>query len=402
MDSSCCLSPVRPDKSIVSRFLKRREPRHFFVSHIATCPIVVALIVLSHMISVTRLNLGDNVGKIFVKRPGVAKVSILVTMLAAVCISASPVLAQSQKFSDWVEGVRKDATARGVDKAIFDTAFKGVKPIPRIIELDRKQPEFTLTFKQYLSRVGSTVRIKKGRKKLAENREALEKVGKKFGVQPRFIVALWGVETDFGRISGGFNVISALATLAYDGRRSKYFRGELLNALEILDQGHIKAKDMTGSWAGAMGQSQFMPSSFKAYAIDADGDGRRDLWGTKADVFASAANYLSSVGWNDSQTWGRKVKLPEGFDLSLANKGSRAKDSQAMRLSEWQKRGVRRADGGDLPKRDLKASLVLPAKGKASPAYLVYGNYRSILHWNRSTYFALTVGYLADRIGGIN
>ena len=354
------------------------------------------------MISVTRLNLGDNVGKIFVKRPGVAKVSILVTMLAAVCISASPVLAQSQKFSDWVEGVRKDATARGVDKAIFDTAFKGVKPIPRIIELDRKQPEFTLTFKQYLSRVGSTVRIKKGRKKLAENREALEKVGKKFGVQPRFIVALWGVETDFGRISGGFNVISALATLAYDGRRSKYFRGELLNALEILDQGHIKAKDMTGSWAGAMGQSQFMPSSFKAYAIDADGDGRRDLWGTKADVFASAANYLSSVGWNDSQTWGRNVKLPEGFDLSLANKGSRAKDSQAMRLSEWQKRGVRRADGGDLPKRDLKASLVLPAKGKASPAYLVYGNYRSILHWNRSTYFALTVGYLADRIGGIN
>jgi membrane-bound lytic murein transglycosylase B len=317
-------------------------------------------------------------------------------------LNTGPAISETVKFSDWVEGVRKEATARGVDKAIFDEAFKGVKPIPRIIELDRKQPEFTLTFNQYLTRVASNVRVKKGRQKLAENREALETVGKKFGVQPRFIVALWGIETDFGRISGGFKVIAALATLAYDGRRSKYFRRELLNALEILDQGHVKPKDMTGSWAGAMGQCQFMPSSFKAYAIDADGDGRRDLWGTKADVFASAANYLSSVGWRDDQTWGRKVKLPAGFDLSLANKGARAKDSKAMPLSEWQQMGVRRADGGNLPKRNLKASLILPAKGKADPAYLVYGNYRSILHWNRSTYFALTVGYLADRIGRVN
>ena len=329
-----------------------------------------------------------------------AGLAVAIIFQASSLVAASA-QAQTQKFSDWVEGVRKDATERGVDKAIFDTAFKGVKPIPRIIELDRKQPEFTLTFKQYLSRVASGVRIKKGRQKLAENRKELEEVGKKFGVQPRFIVALWGIETDFGRISGGFNVITALATLAYDGRRSKYFRGELLNALEILDQGHVKHKDMTGSWAGAMGQCQFMPSSFKAYAIDADGDGRRDLWGTKADVFASSANYLSSVGWNDDQTWGREVKLPENFDISIADKGARAKGSKGLLLSEWQARGVRRADGTDLPSRNLKASLVLPAKGKSSPAYLVYGNYRSILHWNRSTYFALTVGYLADRIGGI-
>jgi membrane-bound lytic murein transglycosylase B len=335
------------------------------------------------------------------KFSGILLVAALLAAVTASGLIASPTQAQTQKFSDWVEGVRKDATARGVDKKIFDTAFKGVKPVPRIIELDRKQPEFTLTFNQYLSRVGSEVRVKKGRAKLAENKEILEKVGKKYGVQPRFIVALWGIETDFGRISGGFNVITALATLAYDGRRSKYFRGELLNALEILDQGHIKHKDMTGSWAGAMGQCQFMPSSFKAYAIDADGDGRRDLWGTKADVFASAANYLSSVGWNDDQTWGRKVKLPENFDLTLASKGSRAKDSKPLSLAEWQTLGVRKADGGDLPKRNLKASLVLPAKGKSSPAYLVYGNYRSILHWNRSTYFALTVGYLADRIGRV-
>ncbi len=297
------------------------------------------------------------------------------------------------EFKKWVEGVRADATKRGVDRAIFDEAFKGVKPIPRIIELDRSQPEFTLTFAEYRARVAPLARIKKGRRRLAENAAELEAAAKKFGVQARFVVALWGIETDFGRVTGGFPVIAALATLAYDGRRSAYFRKELLNALEILDQKHIAPKDMVGSWAGAMGQSQFMPSSFKAYAVDADGDGRRDIWGTKADVFASAANYLSSVGWRDDQTWGRQVKLPPGFDLSLANL------KVTKRLGEWQKLGVRKADGANLPQRQLKASLVLPVKGKSNPAYLVYGNYRSILHWNRSTYFALTVGYLADQIG---
>lgn len=299
----------------------------------------------------------------------------------------------TMEFKKWVEGVRADATKRGVDRAIFDEAFKGVKPIPRIIELDRSQPEFTLTFAEYRARVAPLARIKKGRRRLAENAAELEAAAKKFGVQARFVVALWGIETDFGRVTGGFPVIAALATLAYDGRRSAYFRKELLNALEILDQKHIAPKDMVGSWAGAMGQSQFMPSSFKAYAVDADGDGRRDIWGTKADVFASAANYLSSVGWRDDQTWGRQVKLPPGFDLSLANL------KVTKRLGEWQKLGVRKADGANLPQRQLKASLVLPVKGKSNPAYLVYGNYRSILHWNRSTYFALTVGYLADQIG---
>jgi len=306
---------------------------------------------------------------------------------------AASAQAQTQKFSDWVEGVRKDATERGVDKAIFDTAFKGVKPIPRIIELDRKQPEFTLTFKQYLSRVASGVRIKKGRQKLAENRKELEEVGKKFGVQPRFIVALWGIETDFGRISGGFNVITALATLAYDGRRSKYFRGELLNALEILDQGHVKHKDMTGSWAGAMGQCQFMPSSFLAHAIDYNGDGRRDIWTTREDVFASAANYLAKSGWRADQTWGREVRLPDNFDRAMADLKVRKP------ISGWQALGVRRADGTDLPSRQLSASIVLPEKGKMSPAYMVYSNYRTILKWNRSTYFALAVGLLSDGIG---
>jgi membrane-bound lytic murein transglycosylase B len=182
--------------------------------------------------------------------------------------------------------------------------------------------------------------------------------------------------------------------LAFDGRRSTYFRGELLTALEILEQGHITPQAMVGSWAGAMGQSQFMPSSFKAYAIDGDGDGKRDIWGSKADVFSSAANYLSSVGWRVDQTWGRRVTLPAEFDIALANLKTKKK------LAAWQALGVRKPDGSDLPARQLTASLVLAEKENTERAYLVYGNYRSILRWNRSTYFALTVGALADRIGG--
>ena len=297
------------------------------------------------------------------------------------------------KFAQFVKDLWPEAQARGVTRKTFDAAFADVKPIPRVIELDRNQPEFKLTFDQYLSRVAPKSRVIKGRQRLAENRALLTKVGKKFGVQPRFIVALWGIETDFGRVTGGFSVISSLTTLAFDGRRSKYFRGELLNALEIIEQGHITPKAMVGSWAGAMGQSQFMPSSFKAYARDGDGDGKIDIRGTKADVFSSAANYLSSVGWRDDRAWGRAVKLPAGFDLSLATLKTTKK------LADWQALGVRNADGSDLPVRQLKASLVLAETGKVRPAYLVYGNYRSILHWNRSTYFALTVGTLADRIG---
>jgi len=331
--------------------------------------------------------------------------SVVIVLMTAISVSwISPVSAHEtadkikvvfdiDKFKAFVQAVWPDAQARGVERETFDAAFADVRPIPRVIELDRHQPEFKLTFAQYLARVAPKSRVQKGRKRLAENREILIKVGKKYGVQPRFIVALWGIETDFGRVTGGFPVISSLATLAFDGRRSKYFRGELLNALEILQQGHITPKAMVGSWAGAMGQSQFMPSSFKAYAIDGDGDGKKDIWGSKADVFSSAAKYLSSVGWREDQTWGRAVKLPDGFDLKLATL------KQSRKLAEWQALGVRKIDGTDLPARQLKASLVLPNKSRPQPAYLVYGNYRSIMHWNRSTYFALTVGTLADGIG---
>jgi membrane-bound lytic murein transglycosylase B len=233
---------------------------------------------------------------------------------------------------------------------------------------------------------------KEGRRHFALNKPLLEEVGRKFGVQPRFIVALWGVETRYGTYTGGFPVIAALATLAYDGRRSDYFRGELLKGLTILEEGHIAPADMMGSWAGAMGQSQFMPSSFLDFAVDFDGDNRRDIWTTSADVFASAANYLARSGWRNDQTWGREVTLPNGFDPALADL------DVVKRLSAWQALGVRRADGSDLPTRDLKASVVLPG-GEGGPAYVVYSNYRTILKWNRSHYFAMSVGRLADLIG---
>lgn len=312
--------------------------------------------------------------------------------VAVFLVLVQPVAGGTLPFQKWVEELRAEAAGKGIRSSILDSALGALKRLPRVVELDRKQPEFTLTFRQYMDRVVPAARVEKGRRLLRENRALLTEVGAKFGVQPRFLVAFWGIESDFGRLTGGFPVIHALATLAYDGRRSTYFRSELINALKILDGDHIELAKMSGSWAGAMGQSQFMPSSFLAYAVDYDGDGRKDIWNTKADVFASAANYLARAGWKGDQTWGRPVKLPEGFDASLAGLKVR------KRLGEWQGLGVRRADGGDLPKRDLKASVVLAA-GPGSPAFLAYGNYHAILKWNRSTFFALAVGSLAERIG---
>jgi membrane-bound lytic murein transglycosylase B len=314
-------------------------------------------------------------------------------LLGVVFVAVLPAHAEQKSFAQWLEELRHEAAAAGIGKNTIYAALTNIKPIPRVIELDRKQPEFTLTFRQYMTRVVPEARVKKGKQRLTENRALLEEVGRKYGVQPRFIVAFWGIETDFGRISGGFPVVPALATLAYDGRRSAYFRKELMNALKILDGKHIKAADMSGSWAGAMGQPQFMPSSFLSFAVDHDGDGRKDIWNSRADVFASAANYLSRSGWKGDQTWGRSVKLPDGFDPKLADLKIRKS------LSEWQRLGVRRADGSDLPMRDLKASVVF-AEGPGGPAYVVYDNYRTILKWNRSTFFAVAVGSLAERIGG--
>jgi membrane-bound lytic murein transglycosylase B len=319
------------------------------------------------------------------------KLSSAFVLVASLALDTARAENATPDFDVWLDGVRTEAADRGISDEIIATALTGIASIPRIIELDRAQPEFTLTFEQYLTRVVPDARVAKGRRMLDANRALLEEVGAAYGVQPRFIVALWGIETDFGRLTGGFSVVEALATLAYDGRRSEFFRKELFDALQILNEGHISPAAMTGSWAGAMGQSQFMPSSFLGFAQDYDGDGRRDIWTTKADVFASAANYLASYGWADDQAWGREVSVPAKFDPSLIGLEVR------RFLAEWQALGLRRADGSDLPTRNMEGSIVLP-DGEGGRAFLVYDNFRTILRWNRSTYFGVAVGHLADQI----
>jgi peptidoglycan lytic transglycosylase B len=320
---------------------------------------------------------------------------LLRSLAAGLIALLAPTVAMSnpQDFSGWLEGVRAEARANGISESTISLALSGLTPLPRVIELDRNQPESTLRFEEYLARVVSEKRVEQGRALMAENAALLQQVSQRFGVQPRFIVALWGVESDYGRLTGEFNVVAALATLAYDGRRSAYFRKELLQALRIVDAGHISPAAMTGSWAGAMGQNQFMPSSFLDFAVDFDGDGRRDIWSNRADVFASIANYLALTGWNGTESWGRQVRLPAGFDQSLITL------DQRRSLEEWSRLGVTLADGGALPATGPMASLAQPA-GRGGAAYLVYDNYRTVLRWNRSLYFATAVGHLADRLGG--
>ena len=297
-----------------------------------------------------------------------------------------------EEFNTWLDTLKIEARSKGISQSTIESSLSGIKPIPRVIELDRKQPEFTLTFKEYLRRVVSDRRIRIGKAKLVEHEKLLTEISIKYGVQPRYIIALWGIETDFGRITGGFPVISSLATLAYDGRRSKFFRKELFLALKIVDKGHITAKDMLGSWAGAMGQNQFMPSSFHAYAVDYNRDGSKDIWKTLPDIFASIANYLSKSGWQGDQTWGRAVRLPDKFSSKLL--GRKIKKG----LNQWHELGVRKLSGKDLPKRNLISSIIRPEKGMVGPAFVVYHNYGVILKWNRSNYFATAVGTLSDKI----
>jgi membrane-bound lytic murein transglycosylase B len=317
--------------------------------------------------------------------------SILLLIFCAM-VFAPAANANPTDFQTWVETLKSEAFSKGIKRETLDRAFEGVQPLPRVIELDRKQPESTMTFAKYKQNVVTQDRVNKGRQFYQDNRQLLDGIAKQYGVPAQYIVALWGIETSYGENTGGFGVIPALATLAYDGRRSGYFRGELMNALRILDQGHINLENMRGSWAGAMGQNQFMPSSFIAYAADGNGDGRRDIWTSLPDVFASTANYLSESGWKNELKWGREVSLPPGMldkNLGLEN---------VKFMSDWRDLGVTLPNGTQLPVIEkTKASIVMP-DGKDGPAFLVYDNYRVIMKWNKSIYFATSVGILADRI----
>ncbi|MEQ9121423.1 MAG: lytic murein transglycosylase [Alphaproteobacteria bacterium] len=246
--------------------------------------------------------------------------------------------------------------------------------------------------------------VRVGLAKRQKHAELLDAVAKRYGVQPRFILAIWGLETRFGAVEATMPVIPAVATLAFDRRRSAYFREQLMSALKMLDRGYIDLASLKGSWAGAMGQPQFMPSSYMAYAQDFDGDGRRDIWTNEGDVFASIANYLAKHGWRDDQTWGRKVSAPDGVKMRAAEEfGNRSgcvadrKMSRERGLHDWAELGVRKADGQPLPSRNLPARMVLP-DGPKGDAYLVYGNYDSVLRYNCAHLYAVTVGELADAL----
>lgn len=325
---------------------------------------------------------------------------------AAVLLSGS-VLADEVKpsFSDYSLALKAEAKEKGYSNDLLEQVFSSLTFHERIVSADKSQPEFVETLETYLPKRVSDIRIAMARERYVKYLPELTKIGNKYGVQPRFIVALWGLESSFGRLMGNYSVPSALATLAYEGRREAFFKKEFFHALDILAAGHISFADMKGSWAGAMGQSQFMPSSFMAYAQDGDGDGKMDIWTNQLDVFASIANYLKQQGWDNDKTWGRQVLLPAGFDPAHAiAKGSLQRGEWLKRwqqsersLSEWQALGVKRMNGTDLPQRDIKAALIFP-DGENGQAYLAYDNYKVLMHWNKSYYFVTSVGYLADLI----
>lgn len=320
---------------------------------------------------------------------------VLIIVFTLALLHGQPLFAGERglEFDRWLAELKQEAVGEGVPAAVVAEALDGVKLREEVLKRDRNQPEFKLTLGGYLKRIVSEQRVAKGRRMLAEHRPLLEEIAGHYKIQPRFLLALWGIESDYGRVLGDFSVIQSLVTLAFDPRRGTYFRKELLLSLHILAEGLAPLERLQGSWAGAIGGLQFMPSVYRKYAIDYNDDGGSDIWGDPADMFASGANYLTSSGWQFDQTWGREVALPDNFDLGLLG------HKNSLTLAEWQELGVRRLFGGrDLPRREISASLIIPDQDSGR-AFLVYDNFRIILKWNRSDFFAIAVGMLADRIG---
>ncbi len=318
--------------------------------------------------------------------------STAISFLLLLLIAAGPASAAQEDFPQWLAALKQEAEAQGIPAATVNAALDRVTPLPRVIELDQRQPENVLTLDQYLGNVLVPARIEHGRKLRAQYHNLLHAIGDRYGVSAKTIMALWAVESAYGASMGNFRVVDSLATLAYDGRRPDLFRAELIDALKILAHGRFQVDDLKGSWAGAMGQVQFMPSTYLKYAADHGHGGEPDIWHDPGDVFASAANYLSALGWKRDETWGREVRLPRRFDegqLGLPTQKS---------VADWARLGVRRIDGGPLPVSRIDGSIIAP-DGVGGRAFLVYDNFRTIMKWNHSTYFALAVGLLGDAIG---
>jgi len=336
---------------------------------------------------------GNSVLAYFLNLIGWLTLLSIFTMPAFARTAYTPPIQTEQAFQHWVQNFKQIALKQGISNKTFKQAFKNIHLNTQVLELDRRQPEFSKTFWQYFNRAVTDWRIKKGKALYQKYRPQLDQVTRKYGVPGRILIAFWGMETNYGGYTGNTPIIESLATLAYDQRRSAFFTKELLAALKILDKGYVKPEEMKGSWAGAMGQCQFMPSNYLRYAVDADNTGHIDLWKSLPDVFYSMGNFLNQLGWQKGENWGREVKLPKHFNDALA-------DGKVQKpLKDWRKLGIKLADGRKLPNLKMPAKLILASDYKG-PAFLVFHNFDVIKRWNHSNNYALAVGHLADRIVG--
>lgn len=320
----------------------------------------------------------------------------LIAMGAAVAASLSGAKAEPADFDRWLQGFRAEAAAAGISESVLNEALTGLSINPRVYELNDNQPEFSRGIWDYLDSAVSPTRINNGKTNYLENQRLFTLIENAYGVDAEIIAAIWGLESSYGAIMGDYDAIQALATLAFEGRRTGYGRSQLIGALKIIQHGYATRDELKGSWAGAMGHTQFIPTTYLSYAVDHDGDGKRDIWSNLGDVFASTANYLSVSGYRANEPWGVEVKLPADFDYALA-------DSDIKKaVVEWAAGGVEAIRGPSLIERfdpNMRGRLIIPA-GARGPAFIVFGNFGAILKYNRSTAYALAVSLLSEEIAG--
>ncbi|MGI4798899.1 MAG: lytic murein transglycosylase [Janthinobacterium lividum] len=315
---------------------------------------------------------------------------LLLASAAALPLVSKAARAQDQDFDRFVEGVMAEARRAGIRDATLQAAFAGVGPNNRVIELDRNQPEFKLTWPEYRAKVLPDSRLQLARQNYGRERTLLADVQRRFSVDPTIVMGIWGVESNFGSNKGNYRLVEALSTLAWEGRRASYFRKELMNSLKILDNGDVGPAKLTGGWAGAMGQPQFMPSSYLTYAVDFDGDGRRDIWDSKPDVFGSIANYMARSGWRNGEPSAQPVRVPASINPATATRDNRRS------LATWMEMGVRRDDGSAFGRTDVQGALIMPNGIAPGQGFMVYPNFNAIRRYNPSDFYALAVGLLGD------
>ncbi|MBS0546775.1 MAG: lytic murein transglycosylase [Proteobacteria bacterium] len=314
-------------------------------------------------------------------------------LAATTAILSVPAAAQTGDFQSCLQNIRTEATRQGVPAPVIDAGFRGLTPDQKVIDLDSRQPEFSLTYGKYVGNAVTADRISRGQQKLAQHRTLLGQLQSEYGIPPQYIVSFWGMETNYGTYMGDFSALRSVATLACMTKRTAFFSNETVQALKILANNHMTTQQMKGSWAGAMGNMQFMPSTFMKYAVDRDGNGKIDIWNSLPDAFASAANFLRGIGFKPGLPAAEEVVLPQNFPLDQAD------TTVDKPVKAWAQMGVRRAAGGALPASDENASIILPA-GWRGPAFILYPNFKAVMNWNRSTLYALAVSVLAQQIAG--